>query len=96
MLGNELRKHVENAMRTGWEHIGNQKIQYPTPSPKEEKLGLLGVCCNLSLADQNTVIPFQVWHLGSELLFYISKSTLAIKKIVYENLAMNIVSFFWF
>lgn len=74
----ELRKHVKNAMRTGWEHIGNQKIQYPTPSPKEEKLVLLGVCCNLSLADQNTVIiPF---HLGSEFLFYISKSTLTSKK----------------
>lgn len=86
----ELKKHVKNAMRTGWEHIGNQKIQYPARSPKEEKLVLFGVCCNLSLADSKYCYTFSGLALGFWIIILYFKIHFDnLKKIVNENLAIN-------
>jgi hypothetical protein len=73
--------------------LGTKKNPIPPHPPRKRKnLGLLGICCNLSLADQNSVIPFQVWHLGSELfiILYFKIHFDSKKKLVYENLAIKI------
>jgi hypothetical protein len=82
-----IGEHIEsseNMLRMQWElgenTLGTKKSNTPH-APRKRKNWFYWVYVVIyDWLIQNTVIPFQVWHLGSELLSYISKSTLTIKK----------------
>jgi hypothetical protein len=80
-----IGEHIEsskNMLRMQWElgenTLGTKKSNTPHAPPKRKNWFYLVYVVIYHWLIQNTVIPFQVWHLGSELLFYISKSTLTI------------------